>query len=286
MRHGLARAGLLAAALLLAGCAETEFVVHAVKTVAGPTEPPSDGGVYKVGNPYQVFDRWYYPAEDPGYDQTGVASWYGPGFHGLRTANGELFDENALTAAHTTLPMPSYVRVTNLANGRAVILRVNDRGPFVDDRLIDVSRRAAQLLGFQGQGTAQVRVEAVPAPAETETLVAEGEAGVPDIPAVPAGTVEVASVDASSGTAVAAATGDTSIAHIFVQVGAFGDAMNAEAMKARMAPLGAANVVPFLNGTKTLYRVRFGPYISREEAQLMLSRVWTAGATDARLATD
>jgi len=278
----------LAAALGLAGCAETELVAHAVKTVAGPTESPAQGGHYKVGNPYQVFGKWYYPAEDPDYDQTGIASWYGPGFHGLKTANGEMFDENAMTAAHTTLPMPSYVRVTNLANGRAVVLRVNDRGPFVDDRIIDVSRRAAQLLGFYNQGTTQVRVEAVAPPEEAEVLVAQNDTSEPtmQIAAVPAASVDVAAVDASSATAVAPPAGDTSIAHIYVQVGAFGDQVNAQAMQARVAALGQAAVVPFVSGTKSLYRVRFGPYISREEANLMLSRVWAAGITEARLATD
>lgn len=120
---------------------------------------PSGGiGTYRVGVPYQIKGVWYYPAVDYNYDRTGVASWYGEEFEGRLTANGEIFDLNALTAAHTTLPMPSIVQVTNLENGRSLQLRVNDRGPFVDGRLIDVSRRAAQLLGFEGQGTTRVRV--------------------------------------------------------------------------------------------------------------------------------
>ena len=104
---------------------------------------------------------WYYPKVDYDYSEVGVASWYGPGFHGRSTANGEQYDMNDLTAAHRTLPMPSIVRVTNLENGRSIKLRVNDRGPFVGDRIIDVSRRAAQLLGFHIDGTARVRVEIV-----------------------------------------------------------------------------------------------------------------------------
>jgi rare lipoprotein A len=115
-------------------------------------------GIYKVGQPYQVDGTWYYPAEDLAYDETGIASWYGEAFHAKDTANGEVFDLNALTAAHKTLPMPSIVQVTNLENGRSLQLRVNDRGPFVRGRIIDVSRRAAQLLGFEGKGTAKVRV--------------------------------------------------------------------------------------------------------------------------------
>ena len=117
---------------------------------------------YKVGNPYQVAGKWYYPAEDYNYREEGIASWYGPGFHGKRTANGEIYDMNAITAAHKTLPMPSVVLVTNLENGRAIKVRINDRGPFVDGRIIDLSRRSAQLIGMEQQGTARVLVEFVP----------------------------------------------------------------------------------------------------------------------------
>src|SRR5580698_2414497 len=121
--------------------------------------PPGGGqGIYKVGNPYQIDGVWYYPAEDWNYDETGIASWYGPGFQERYTANGEVYDQNDLTAAHKTLPLPSFVRVTNLDNGRSIVLRVNDRGPFARGRIIDVSRRSAQLLGFYGIGTAKVRV--------------------------------------------------------------------------------------------------------------------------------
>ena len=116
---------------------------------------------YRVGEPYQIKGVWYYPVVDYNYDKTGIASWYGEQFDGRYTANGEIFDLNQLTAAHTTLPMPSIVEVTNLQNGRSLQLRINDRGPFVDGRLIDVSRRAAQLLGFETKGTTPVRVRIV-----------------------------------------------------------------------------------------------------------------------------
>ncbi len=118
-----------------------------------------EGGVYKVGKPYQVEGVWYYPSEDYSYVEEGIASWYGPDFHGKRTANGERYDMNSLTAAHPTLPLPSIVNVTNLDNGRQLKLRVNDRGPFKSKRIIDISRQGAQLLGFKEAGTARVRVE-------------------------------------------------------------------------------------------------------------------------------
>ena len=117
---------------------------------------------YKVGTPYEVAGKWYYPAEDYSYREEGIASWYGPGFHGKRTANGEIYDMNAITAAHKTLPMPSVVKVINLENSRSMLVRINDRGPFVDGRIIDLSRRTAQLLGVEKQGTARVLVEFVP----------------------------------------------------------------------------------------------------------------------------
>ena len=116
-------------------------------------------GKYKVGNPYQIKGVWYYPKESFDHVETGIASWYGRQFHLKKTANGEIFDMNELTAAHRTLQMPSFVQVTNLENGRSLKLRVNDRGPFAHGRIIDVSRRAAQLLGFERQGTARVRVQ-------------------------------------------------------------------------------------------------------------------------------
>jgi rare lipoprotein A len=116
-------------------------------------------GAFKVGQPYQAGGVTFYPKEDYSYDETGIASWYGPDFHGKRTANGETYDQDELTAAHPTLPMPSLVRVTNLDNGRSVVVRINDRGPFVPGRIIDVSKRGAQLLGFDKVGTAKVRVK-------------------------------------------------------------------------------------------------------------------------------
>lgn len=153
-RHWPVRSVALTAALLLSACASAPE--------PGPSARPRDphtGGLYKVGKPYVIKGVWYTPRVDYGYDETGVASWYGPGFHGQATANGEIYDMNELTAAHTTLPLPSIVRVTNLDNGRTIKLRVNDRGPFVGGRIIDVSRRASQLLGFHEKGTATVRVE-------------------------------------------------------------------------------------------------------------------------------
>lgn len=170
-----------ALALALAACAETQLVANSTKLVTVPASPPHQPA-YKVGKPYQLEGVWYYPKIDYSYDESGIASWYGPDFNGKPTASGEIYDQNGLTAAHRTLPMPTIIQVTNLENGRSLKLRVNDRGPFAHGRIVDVSQRAAQLLGFLEQGTARVRVQviadesqALAAALSGGTMVPEGE---------------------------------------------------------------------------------------------------------------
>ncbi len=161
--------GLMVAAFVAAACSRDapREAARLERRTDAPTSPRvvgfgqrvrKGGGVYKVGQPYQIDGMWHTPREQPGYDRAGIASYYAHDFHGRRTSNGEVFDMWALTAAHPTLPLPSYVYVTNLENGRTLLLRVNDRGPYVNSRLIDVSRAAARYLGFETRGTARVRV--------------------------------------------------------------------------------------------------------------------------------
>ncbi|MFZ1108660.1 MAG: septal ring lytic transglycosylase RlpA family protein [Rhodomicrobium sp.] len=135
---------------------ETQTLSPRVIRVGDPV--PKGGGVFKIGDPYLAGGKWYHPVNDTSYDEVGLASWYGDFFHGRKTANGEVYDMNALSAAHPTLPMPTYAAVTNLSNNRTVVVRVNDRGPYHDGRIIDLSHRAAELLGFYGHGTTAVRV--------------------------------------------------------------------------------------------------------------------------------
>ena len=142
---------------------ETQTLSPRVIRVGDPV--PKGGGVYKLGDPYLSGGKWYVPVNDAAYDQVGIASWYGDFFHGRRTANGEIYDMNALTAAHPTLPMPTYATVTNLANDRTIVVRINDRGPYHDGRIIDLSHRAAELLGLYPKGSGMVRVRYLsPAP--------------------------------------------------------------------------------------------------------------------------
>lgn len=164
-------AAVVAACLVLANCASSskfagsvdpKYGVSSSPRVVAMGEPvPKGGGTYRVGKPYTVAGRVYVPEEDTEYRAEGMASWYGDDFHGRLTANGEVFDMASLTAAHPTLPIPSYARVTNLRNGKSLVVRVNDRGPYHGNRLIDVSNKAAELLDFKSNGVARVRVEYV-----------------------------------------------------------------------------------------------------------------------------
>lgn len=216
----------------------------------------------KVGQPYQIDGKTYRPAYRTAYSEEGIASWYGPGFHGKSTANGERFDTRALTAAHPTLQLPSYVQVTNLDNGRQAVLRVNDRGPFRKDRVIDVSAAAAEQLGFKNAGLARVRVDLLPggpSPAPTDIrLTQTGDAPAPapvpevgqDVDIAPAPRpVRLASLPAAAAQP------------IFVQVGAFSVESNARALAARLGPDAA------VAADAELWRVYLGPYTNRTEAE-------------------
>lgn len=140
---------------------ESKYGVKASPRVASGAAIPKGGGRYMVGKPYKVAGKWYHPKEDFGYNKVGKASWYGAAFHGRKTANGEVYDQHTLSAAHPTFPLPSYARVTNLENGSSVIVRVNDRGPFDSNRVIDLSSKTADLLDVKQKGTAKVRVQYV-----------------------------------------------------------------------------------------------------------------------------
>lgn len=149
----------LASLGIVSGCSEARYAAHLAKQIPFPGERSKSVGYFKVGSSYKIKGRRYSPTETYNFTQKGVASWYGPGFHGKLTANGEIFNQNDLTAAHKTLQLPSIIRVTNLENGRSVILRVNDRGPFAHDRILDVSERGAIVLGFKHKGTAKIKLE-------------------------------------------------------------------------------------------------------------------------------
>lgn len=277
------------------------------------TTAPGARGAYKVGDPYQVAGLWYYPAVDYDYDETGIASWYGSEFEGKPTANGETFRMNELTAAHRTLPMPSLVRVINLENGRALALRVNDRGPFSRGRIIDVSRRAAQLLGFERNGTARVRVQSMADESRALALRSQAGAQVAELPpgaqpdaapltavvAVPLSGPQTAVPAAASSeppqrtTAIEVMKPDGRVYHVpvrptqlFIQAGAFTEQHNAARLRAKLAPYGATKVAPIRVGAQQFYRVRLGPIATLAEADRILTLVLKAGIDQARVVVD
>ena len=275
-------------AVTLSGCAQTKLAAYTVKQLIPGVEAE---GEYKVGQPYEIDGIWYKPAVDPFYDETGIASWYGRPFHGQRTANGEIYDMNALTVAHKTLPMPSYVRVTNLENGRSLILKVNDRGPFVHGRIVDVSHRAAQLLGFAEKGTARTHVQAVPGPANTV---------VADRAAARAVAVDVlpppAKVDAPERAAPLAFLDqllppevtlvNVPTTDLYVQAGAFASYDRANALRRTLEPLGNVAVSTVTVGDRQFYRVRIGPLDSLPRADTTLAIVMAEGHSEARIVVD
>ncbi len=180
----------------------------------------------RIGKPYQIAGAWYEPKDDPNYDRTGMASWYGAAFHGRMTANGEIFDSAAISAAHPTLPLPSYVRVTNLENDRSIVVRVNDRGPFRHKRLIDVSEHTAQLLGFHHEGMTQVRVQYVskaPLKREPESVLMASYNG-PDVRPAETTPVVLAAAEQAAPPPQRAAPGRESVV-AFTEVAASGAGM-------------------------------------------------------------
>ena len=297
--------------LALAGCSEVKLALHVVKKLNLETQeteplPPSakDSG-YKLGEPYEIEHVWYFPSYDANYDRTGIASWYGHPFHGRATANGERFDMNDVTAAHPTLPLPSRVRVTNLENGRQLVLRVNDRGPFIDNRVIDVSRRAAQLLGFYRTGLAEVRVEYlgldhlepdVPWPVDSPKIAlangAPAIAGKPRQPESSVATVALPPVKPVRTAAVrptraedrgSATGGRQSRGRLMVEAAVLEGRDAADRLGASVRTLGAVAVEAERRGDRMVYAVRIGPVDSDDEAATILAQLNRAGLTESHI---
>jgi rare lipoprotein A len=300
----------IALAGLTAACASEPS--PPLRSALPPEQQPQ--GLYKVGQPYQIDGTWYYPREQPDYDETGVASWYGPDFYGHRTANGEVYNAGDLTAAHRTLPMPVNVRVTNLDNGKSIILRVNDRGPYAKGRIIDVSEHAALLLGFHDIGTAKVRVtflsrslqpNGAPVPSDTPVEIARAVpaapapkvdsatlpavAGIPEAPPVRVAELPRPAADTAPAEALQPSGQVTQVAvpkatHLYVQVGAFGSYENA--MRLRDDLGGDLRISTTKKNGQTLYRVRTTPMDTTDQADAALARLTGLGSNDAHIVVD
>jgi rare lipoprotein A len=247
-----------------------------------PAPTPAAPGAFAepyAGPPYQVEGKWYVPTYEPSYDEVGVASWYGPTFHGKDSASGEPFDENAMTAAHPTLPIPSLVRVTNLENGRVVVVRLNDRGPFVDDRIIDLSKKAGEALDLHGKGTAKVRVQYVgPAPAKPNSVPLQS-VSYPQLPPapMPAPAAQEFRVSGQPLPPVAPVQRSMSQRGYFLQAGSFADLGNAEALRALLSGFGQVSLATANVGGTDYYRVMMCPWASRAEAEQAQGRLSESG---------
>ena len=241
--------------------------------------------MYKVGKPYKIKGTTYYPQEDYGYSEVGIASWYGSDFHNKRTANGEKYDMNTLTAAHRTLPLPSIVRVTNLENGRSLVLRVNDRGPYAKNRIIDISKRGAQLLGYQVQGTAKVRVELLEKESKALKAALTGQK-VEDITTtvqtkVPATAASKTLTIYNADTADKYTASHVADNKYFVQAGSFSQRTSAVGLQNKLSRFGQAKIAQADVSGKTFYRVRLGPFSFKEEAEVTLAKVKNSGISNA-----
>lgn len=283
---------LLLSLLVLQGCSLLRRGPEATpKPPAGVPKPPRDLASIpdavpraeprsRYGNPetYEVFGKKYRVMKSArGHVERGLASWYGPGFHAERTSSGEPYNMYSMTAAHKTLPIPSYVRVTHLGNGRSIVVRVNDRGPFVGNRIIDLSYTAAYKLGMIGTGTAPVEIRVLqPGDASSGRATAATPVAPPSAP-TPAATP-------APSPAQAVDTPSLGISSRFLQTGSFGSRANADAMTRRLAQSGIRNAVirEARIGERVVYRVQVGPLDNAVEADDMVERLRLVGVPDAR----
>ena len=278
MMRAFALFGMVLGAAWLAGC-------------SSPSKPPPKGadGYSKYGNPssYEVLgERYSVMRDNRGYKETGIASWYGPGFHGKRASAGETYDQNAMTAAHKTLRIPCYVEVTNLENGRKAVLRVNDRGPFHENRIIDLSKAAAEKLGVLGKGTAMVEVRHLDGysdgTAPNESLDSTLQAMAQPV-AAPKAEVSDAlpSVMFNASPRAVPQWGR----NIYVQLGAFNLRPNAEQLRSKLevANISGVNVVQKDDG---LFRVRIGPLASVDDADALAAKLDAAGVGDRHMVVE
>lgn len=278
---------LLCLALLgLTGCA-TETIEVGSSPYVQARAIKREGGMYKVGNPYKIFGTWYYPKEDYSYSEEGIASWYGKDFHAKKTANGEDYNMHTLTAAHRTLPLPSIVKVTNLENGRTLLLRVNDRGPYAKNRIIDISKKGAELLGYNLQGTTRVRVELMEKESKELKAALLGQSVEPVIARNVVPQKEyVAPKKVSKPVYTSKPTYTNAEKKFYVQAGAFSKRESAQDLSSKLSKYGKSKVAEAVVDGKQFYRVRLGPFNHTEEAEVSLARVRSYGVYNAKVVKD
>jgi rare lipoprotein A len=274
--------------------------------------------IYKIGDPYEIKNIWYYPKRDLSYEETGIASWYGDKFHGKLTANGEIFNKNSISAAHKTLPMPSMVRVTNLDNGNVLNVRINDRGPYIHGRIIDLSERAAELLGFKNVGIARVKVNIlVEKSLWLERSAKDGQfpgseinnnddVSLPKINSVSRPKVSIVNTISSennisidekniqkSFTEILASSRQGNLrktepleTNIWVQVGAFASNANTQNVVSKISHIYDINLTSIEYKGKILQRVRLGPTQEIDIADEVLKKVFELGFNGSKIVVD
>ena len=269
-----------AMSVLLSGCTSIDSQTYGGDNYYSQVRRiKNQGGMYKIGKPYKIKGTWYYPKEDYHYSEVGIASWYGSDFHNKKTANGEKYDMNTLTAAHRTLPLPSVVKVTNLENGRSLVLRVNDRGPYAKNRIIDISKKGAALLGYQTQGTAKVKVEVL----EKESKLLKQALLGKELPKN-AYTVAQAKPSAKKKKTNLHSTPENK--QLYVQAGSFSRESLAYDLKNKLSKFGNTKIATAEVNEATFYRVRLGPYADENVANKALEKVRDYGIYEAKLIKD
>ena len=277
--------------LAIGSCSETTFLINSAKRMGTWGDNPT----YKVGNPYKINGKWYYPAINYDYDEVGYASWYGPGFHGKKTANGEIFNQNKISAAHRTLPLPSIVKVTNLENGKVLsFVRVNDRGPFARNRILDLSKEAAKELGFLNKGVTKVRVEILEDESRkfsNELIQSNKQAKSAKVQNIEKKNLtppvdDFNNEDKENKTKKVISESDENFVlkdnNIAIQVGAFTDHRNAKSLIDKLSEFKAYIKREFVEN-KYIYRVRIGPLKNINLANELQEKLFRLGYTSSHL---
>ena len=285
--------------ILIQGCTSSiEVAANLGKKYLIPKEEKKriQKPIYKIGKKYNVGGKYYYPKKDLNYNKTGIASWYGPKFHGKLTANGEIYNQYALTAAHKTLPLPSAVKVTNLKNNKSIVLRINDRGPFVNDRIIDLSSKAADILDLKREGTGLVRVQIL----REKSLYLEKLAKQGSFPEInDLKETELPNITIPSKVAVKIKdTKNQKIVtkkinynlknlnkeyKIYIKLASFSSKKNAEIMKKKVSYIDKVKIYKIYKMNRTLYQVKAGPFLSVEKVDQLHSLLLQKGMQGAKI---
>ena len=285
----------------ISSCSETSFIINTAKRITNIDEK----SMYKVGNPYKINGQWFYPAVNYNYNEVGIASWYGPNFHGKKTANGEIFNQNEISAAHKTLPIPSIVSVTNLENNKTLEIRINDRGPFVRGRIIDLSKKAAEVLGILKNGTAKVRVKINEEKSRKIAMDYENyksfvtNAGVSE--KIEKKSIDNEDINLDKGNILKSENLKISVdkkfknvkkndkktfvdanQQILIQVGAFSDIRNANNLVKKLSNFKTYIKREFINN-KYFYRVRIGPLSDKSLAEKVIEKLNLEGLINSKI---